>query len=50
MGGRESHHIRGTTVLGTGAGDVLASGNCGATYYGDKLGYWDDRCSSAIPA
>jgi 4-amino-4-deoxy-L-arabinose transferase-like glycosyltransferase len=33
------------TVLGTGFGLVLAYGNCDATYYGPKLGYWDDSCS-----
>lgn len=33
------------TTLGTGFGGVLAYGNCDATYYGEKLGYWDDRCS-----
>jgi 4-amino-4-deoxy-L-arabinose transferase-like glycosyltransferase len=33
------------TLLGTGFGLVLAYGNCDATYYGPKLGYWDDICS-----
>ena len=33
------------TVLGTGFGLVLAYGNCDATYYGEKLGYWDDSCA-----
>jgi 4-amino-4-deoxy-L-arabinose transferase-like glycosyltransferase len=33
------------TFLGTGFGGVLAYGNCDATYYGPKLGYWDDSCS-----
>ncbi|MEX1007234.1 MAG: glycosyltransferase family 39 protein [Acidimicrobiia bacterium] len=33
------------TTLGTGFGGVLAYGNCDTTYYGEKLGYWDDSCS-----
>jgi hypothetical protein len=38
------HHVRGT-VLGTGFGWVLLDGSCDATFYGDRLGYWDDRCA-----
>jgi 4-amino-4-deoxy-L-arabinose transferase-like glycosyltransferase len=33
------------TVLGTGFGWVLLDGSCDATFYGDRLGYWDDRCA-----
>ncbi len=31
--------------LASGTGRVMAYGNCDATYYGDKLGYWDDSCT-----
>jgi hypothetical protein len=33
------------TVLGTGFGWVLLDGSCDVTFYGDKLGYWDDACA-----
>jgi 4-amino-4-deoxy-L-arabinose transferase-like glycosyltransferase len=33
------------TVLGTGFGWVLLDGSCDSTFYGDRLGYWDDRCA-----
>ena len=32
-------------MLGSGFGWVLLDGSCDATYYGDKLGYWDDSCA-----
>jgi len=32
------------TTLGTGFGWVLLDGSCDATFYGNKLGYWDDSC------
>jgi 4-amino-4-deoxy-L-arabinose transferase-like glycosyltransferase len=32
------------TLLGSGFGWVLADGNCDVTYYGPKLGYWDNAC------
>lgn len=31
--------------VASGTGRVMAYGNCDATYYGDKLGYWDDSCT-----
>lgn len=31
--------------LASGTGRVMAYGNCDATYYGDKVGYWDDSCT-----
>ena len=31
--------------LASGTGRVMAYGNCDATYYGDRLGYWDDSCT-----
>jgi 4-amino-4-deoxy-L-arabinose transferase-like glycosyltransferase len=33
------------TLLGSGFGWVLLDGSCDATFYGPKLGYWDDSCS-----
>jgi 4-amino-4-deoxy-L-arabinose transferase-like glycosyltransferase len=33
------------TLLGTGYGWVLAYGSCDTTYYGSKLGSWDDSCA-----
>ena len=33
------------TLLGTGFGWVLLDGSCDTTYYGPKLGYWDDSCA-----
>jgi 4-amino-4-deoxy-L-arabinose transferase-like glycosyltransferase len=33
------------TLLGSGFGWVLLDGSCDATFYGPKLGYWDDTCS-----
>jgi 4-amino-4-deoxy-L-arabinose transferase-like glycosyltransferase len=33
------------TLLGTGFGWVLLDGSCDTTYYGSKLGYWDDSCA-----
>jgi 4-amino-4-deoxy-L-arabinose transferase-like glycosyltransferase len=33
------------TVLGTGFGWVLLDGSCDTTFYGPKLGYWDDSCA-----
>ncbi|MCB1005521.1 MAG: glycosyltransferase family 39 protein, partial [Acidimicrobiales bacterium] len=34
--------------LASGTGRVMAYGNCDATYYGDKLGYWDDSCTLKV--
>jgi hypothetical protein len=33
------------SLLGNGYGWVLLDGSCDATFYGPKLGYWDDSCS-----
>jgi 4-amino-4-deoxy-L-arabinose transferase-like glycosyltransferase len=33
------------TLLGSGFGWVLLDGSCDTTFYGSKLGYWDDSCS-----
>jgi hypothetical protein len=33
------------TLLGSGFGWVLLYGSCDTTFYGPKVGYWDDSCA-----
>lgn len=37
-------------LLASGTGRVLAYGNCDATYYGPKIGYWDQSCAPTAEA
>lgn len=34
--------------VASGTGRVMAYGNCDATYYGDRIGYWDDSCTLKV--